>query len=252
VTAWLARVPAELAGRLASTRRRAALSMVAVIVLMLAAAVPLLYADGVPFSATDLPVDAPARLAADLAGVEGGGVGPDALFGDLPLAAGVSAVALAVVLGLAFRWRPALPVALVSLLPAAAACGLCVLVFQNGHLAGAIGQAKQGALDTGAAASLLVALVSVSAARSAAALQTSREATVGGMDPVWTARWGASAMVPGVILATLIAAAATGVLAGASLYAAREFGLAVAVGLLLDLLLLRVPLIAALARWSHG
>lgn len=252
VVAWLSRVPAALAGRLASSRRRAALSVIAAAILMLAAAIPLLHAQGVPFSAIDLPANSPARAAAEVAGGDGGTVGGDALFGDLPLAAAVSAIALVVVLGVAFSWRPALPVALLTLLPAAAACGLCVLVFQDGHLAGAIGQAKQGALDTGAAAAILAALVSVSAARSAAALQTSREAAAGAMDPEWAARWGASALLPGVILATLIAAAATGVLSGASLYAAREFGLAVTVGLLLDLLLLRTPLIAALARWAHG
>ena len=55
-------------------------------------------------------------------------------------------------------------------------------------------------------------------------------------------------LAPGAILASLIGAAATGVLTGASLYPAREFGLAVGVGLLLDLVLLRIPLIAVLAR----
>jgi hypothetical protein len=39
-------------------------------------------------------------------------------------------------------------------------------------------------------------------------------------------------------------------LAGTDLYPAREFGLAVATGLVIDLVLLRAPLIAALARWG--
>ena len=84
------------------------------------------------------------------------------LFGKLPLAAAVSAVALALVLGIALSPR-AIPVAVVSLLPAAAACGLCVLVLQEGHLAGAIGQRGQGVLETGAVASLLTALAAISA-----------------------------------------------------------------------------------------
>lgn len=252
VTAWLARAPATLAVFLASSRRRTALSVAVAVVLMLAAAVPLLHAQSVPFSTLDLPQDSPARMAAGLAGVNKGGGGGDSLFGDLGLAAGVSAVALLVVLGIAFSWRRALPIALASLLPAAAACGLCVLVFQDGHLAGAIGQTGEGALETGATASLLAALVSVSAARSASALQASREANAGGPEPGSAAAWPASFLLPAVILASLIAAAATGVLAGASLYAAREFGLAVAVGLLLDLLLIRTPLIAALARSGPG
>jgi uncharacterized membrane protein YdfJ with MMPL/SSD domain len=252
VTAWLARAPAMLAGFLASSRRRTTLSVVIAVILMLAAAVPLLHAQSAPFSATDLPQDSPARMAADVAGVSTGGGGGGSLFGDLGLAAGVSAVALLVVLGIAFSWRRALPVALASLLPAAAAGGLCVLVFQDGHLAGAIGQSGQGALETGATASILAALVAVSAARSASALQASREANAGGLEPGSAARWPASFLLPAAILASLIAAAATGVLAGATLYAAREFGLAVAVGLLLDLLLLRTPLIAALARSGPG
>jgi uncharacterized membrane protein YdfJ with MMPL/SSD domain len=107
-------------------------------------------------------------------------------------------------------------------------------------------------LERGAAASLLVALASVSAARSASAMQAEQEAASGGLQPGWAAQWIASLLVPGAIVATLIGAAATGVLAGASLYPAREFGLAVAVGLLLDLLLVRLPLIAALARRNPG
>jgi uncharacterized membrane protein YdfJ with MMPL/SSD domain len=252
VTAWLARGPATLARLLASSRGRTVLSVTVAAILMLAAASPLLNAQSVPFSALDLPQDSPARMAAKVAEVGTGSGGGDSLFGDLGLAAGVAAVALLVVLGIAFSWRLALPVALASLLPAAAACGLCVLVFQDGHLAGAIGQTAQGALETGATAALLAALVSVSAARSASALQASRKADLGRREAGSAALWPASFLLPGAILATLIAAAATGVLAGASLYAAREFGLAVAVGLLLDLLLLRTPLIAALARWGPG
>ena len=68
--------------------------------------------------------------------------------------------ALALILAIAFSPR-AIPVALVTMLPAAAACALCVLVFQDGHLAGAIGQQRQKALETGATASLLTAAASL-------------------------------------------------------------------------------------------
>jgi hypothetical protein len=51
-------------------------------------------------------------------------------------------------------------------------------------------------------------------------------------------------------MATVAGAALTGALLGADLYAAKEFGFAVAVGLLLDLVLIRIPLLAALARWG--
>jgi uncharacterized membrane protein YdfJ with MMPL/SSD domain len=252
VAAWLERRPAALAGFLATSGRRTTICAAIGAILMLAAAAPLLHGQSSPFSAADLPADSPARLAAGVAGV-GAGEGGGSLFANLPLAAAVSTVALVVVFAIGFRSRRApLPLALVSLLPAAAACGLCVLVFQDGHLAGAINQSGQGALETGAVASLLAALVSVSAARSAAILQASRDAESLGLEPGWAGYSVASMVVPGAILATVIAAAATGVLAGADLYAAREFGLAVSVGLLIDLLVLRPPLIAALARWGPG
>jgi len=192
-------------------------------------------------------------MASSVARLGAGGGGGGSLFADLPLAAGISAVAMAVVFGVGFRSRRApVPLAIASLLPAAAACGLCVLVFQEGHLAGAIGQKGQGALETGAVASLLTALVSVSAARSAAFLQASRDIELLGIDAGWTAYSAASLVLPAAIVATLITAAATGVLAGADLYAAREFGLAVAAGLLIDLILLRPAQVAVLARWGSG
>jgi len=247
VTVWLARWPAHLAGRLAGSRRATVLATSIGAALMLAAAIPLIHAQGQPFSALDLPPDSSAVKATALAGITSG-AGGDAVFGDLPLAAGVSAVALVVALGVLFRSRLALAIGVMSLLPAAGACGLAVLVFQDGELAGAIGMSEQGAIESGAAASLLVALASVSAGRSAGAMQAAQEATSGGLQAGWVAPWAASLLVPGAILASLIGAAATGVLAGASLYPAREFGLAVAVGLLLDLILVRVPVIAALAR----
>jgi hypothetical protein len=186
------------------------------------------------------------------AGVGEEGGGGSSLFRDLPLSAGIAAVALALVLWVALRDRRCVPVALVSLLPAAAACGLCVLVFQEGHLAAALGQAEQGALETGAVAALLTALVSISAARAVAAIRAAADGRALALDPARGARLAASLLLPAAIVASLIGAAATGVLAGATLYAAREFGLAVAVGLLIDLVLLRPALTAALARWSGG
>jgi hypothetical protein len=248
VTAWLARWPARVAGALTNSRRAMALAAGIGAAAMLAAAIPLVNAHGVPFSALDLPSDSPARMAAAVADVTNDLGSGDAVFGDLPLAAGVAAVALAVVLGVAFRSRLALPVGIVSLLPAAAASGLCVLVLQEGRLASPIGLTAQGALESGAVAALLVALASVSAARSASAMQTAQDVTSAGLGPGWAAQWTTSLLMPGAVVATLIGAAATGILAGANLYPAREFGLAVAVGLLLDLVLLRLPLIAVLAR----
>ena len=60
-----------------------------------------------------------------------------------------------------------------------------------------------------------------------------------------------SRTLPGAAVATIVAAAATLVLAGAGLVAAKQFGTAVAVGLILDLVLVRALLAPALARLSQ-
>jgi hypothetical protein len=252
VASWLTRRPAEATAGLAASGGRTVAWVALAAAAMIAAAVPLIDAFSVPFSAMDLPGDSPARLAAVAASVDDHALRVVSLFGDLPLAAGISAAALGLALWVAFRDRRAVLVAVVSLLPAAAACGLCVLVFQEGHLAAAIGQAEQGALETGAVAALLTALVSISAARSAGALRAAADGRTLGLDPGRGARLAGSLLLPAAIVASLIGAAATGVLAGASLYPAREFGLAVAAGLLIDLVLLRPALIAVLARWGGG
>ena len=145
-----------------------------------------------------------------------------------------------------------MPIAIVSLLPAAAACGLAVLVFQEGHLASAIGQRTQNSLETGAVASLLAGLGAVCAARSVTALGAARDERQLGLAPRWAGAGAAVRTVPAATIATLITGAAAALLVGTDLYPAREFGLAVAAGLLLDLLLLRIPLISSLARWGPG
>ncbi len=260
--AWL---PRTLAAGLAGSGHRTVLVAALVIAAMAAAAVPLGDAASRPFSAADLPAKSEASKAERItAAPSQGAAAPardrpsaeaatgqagDSVFGKLPLAAAISAVALAVALAAFFSPR-AIPVAVVTLLPAAAACGLCVLVFQDGHLAGALGQRRQGALETGAVASLLAALVSISAIRAVAALRTVRGERALGLSPALAADTTATLTVPAAICGTLIAGAATAVLTGSDLYPAREFGAAVAAGLVIDLLLLRVPLIAALARWG--
>jgi MMPL family len=223
-----------IAGVLAARGWRVGTALAAAVALMVAAAAPTLHGTSRPFAAVDL------------------GPGSGSLFGDLPLAAAVSAVALAVVIVAAFRSVRLALVAPLSLLPAGAACGLAVLVFQDGHLTAAIAQGRQGALETGAVASLLAALAAVSAGRAATAIRASRGERELSLGPVAAAEGAAAFTFPAAAVATLIGAVAAGVLAGADLYSAREFGLAVALGLLFDLLLLRGPLIAALSRWGGG
>jgi putative drug exporter of the RND superfamily len=264
----LERASGTLAGLIARSPLRTALASLVAVAALVGAALPILQADSRPFSAADLPAKSQAAKAAAIAGGGGGqdagggvaqaarpaGKAPNAhaqsLFPKLILAAAVSAAALLLVFGVGFGSIRFVPVAIVTLLPAAAACGLCVLVFQEGHLAAAIGQQRQAALETGAVASLLAGIGSVSAFRAAVAIDATRDERGLGTPPRMVAETVSGVTLPAAALATLVAGASAGVLAGSDLYSAREFGLAVAAGLLLDLVVLRVPLVAALARWA--
>jgi uncharacterized membrane protein YdfJ with MMPL/SSD domain len=263
----LAEAPRGLARFTAHSGARTALAVLVSVAAMAAAAAPVLHADSRPLSAVDLPAGSQARTATALlsesrqevaagdARAPRGNPSParangQSLFPKLILAAGVSAAALVLVFAIGFGSARLIPVAIVTLLPAAAACGLCVLLYQDGHLAGIIDQHRQGALETGAVASLLAALAAVSAVRGVAAVQAVREERLLGLEPGPAAETASEFTVPAAVAATLIAAAAAGVLAGSDLYPAREFGLAIAAGLLVDLVLLRVPLVAAVARWG--
>jgi hypothetical protein len=228
----------------------------------LALAVPALDAQTRGLGAADLPAGSPARTAAQLTGGSAGaGAGAqssaarpkagDALSRDLPLAAGIAAAVLALaVLALGHSLR-LVPVVALALIPAAAAFGLLVWVFQRGHLAGAIGQRGQGALDTGAVASVVAALAAVSAARLALALAAVRAKRRLGIAAEGASQLAARVTLPGALASTHVVAGACGVLAGADLYPAREFGLAVAIGVLIDLVVVRVPQLAVLGRWSR-
>jgi RND superfamily putative drug exporter len=259
--------PRALARFTAHSGGRTMLALLLALAAMVAAAAPILHAQSRPLSAVDLPAGSQARTAAKVlsasraedgaAGLQGTSGDPtpsrargESLFPKLILAAAVSAAALMLVLAVGFGSLRLIPIAIVTLLPAAAACGLCVLLYQDGHLAGLIDQHRQGALETAAVSSLLAALAAVSAVRGVAAVQAVREERLLGLEPDLAAETASALTAPAAAAATVIAAAMAGVLAGSDLYPAREFGLAIAAGLLIDLALLRVPLVAAVARWG--
>jgi len=183
-----------------------------------------------------------------------------ALVDWLPVAAGVAvgllSVLLFIVLGTVVPSRlraapSAVALAIVTLLPAAAAGGLLVIVFQDGRLTGPLDYAPLGAPTLGALIAAVGAIAAISAARTiqlVAGLAVEREL---GFPPRAAVPLAAALTLPAVTAATLIVAAATLVLVGADLVAAKELGLAVAAGLLLDLVLARALLMPALARLSQ-
>jgi uncharacterized membrane protein YdfJ with MMPL/SSD domain len=228
---------------------------------LLAAATPALDGTTRAFSAADLPDGTEARTAAafaqDAAAGRGDGgpktrvaaeAGDESLYPELPLAALIAAALAAGGLAVAARSPRGMILAPAALLPAAAAAGLVWLVFGEGTLAEAIGQERQGVIETGALATALAALAGVGAGRSAVAVDNARVERE--LDPgaAGVAERAAGLTLPAVVAGTVVAGAAAAVLAGTDLLSAREFGLAVAVGLLLDLLLVRSPFVALAAR----
>lgn len=188
------------------------------------------------------------------AGAEVGGYDAAALDADdelderLPLAAGIAALVLAVLVFALVR-RPFLAVGLglVTPLPAAAAIGLLALVFGEGRLTGALDYAPQGGPQLSAVLAVVAGLLAVSAARNAAyplALRGERAIAVRERPAERVARLA----LPAAGAATAIAAAASVVLVGSDVLPVKEAGIALAVGLVLDLVALRVLLVPGLGR----
>lgn len=263
----LPRALGSLAGLLGHTPLRAAITAAVALIACLALASPSIDARSRPFSAADLPASAAPRQASTaLAGTRkhershgAGHSESDAHFDSdqslppqLPLAAALAAILLAAAFVARARTGRAVLLGLASLLPAAAGIGFAVLVYDHGTLAGLLGQAEQGPLDTGAIAIAAAALVTIAAARSAGAMDAVSEERSLDPGPAGVPERAAAQALPGAIAATLIGAAAIGALAGSGIYAARELGLAVAAGLVADLLLVRAPALVALAHWGEG
>jgi hypothetical protein len=227
LTRWLAAPPRLLAQETARSAAGAILGAVALIAL----AYPLLDASSAPLGAPNASGDSLAR--------------------ELPVAAGVSALLLGV--GFAVRARSATAAILgpVSLLPAAAAAGVVVAVFQDGTgLMGALGSAQS--LSNAALGAVVVVVTGMSVTRTVAAAESIRAERE--LDPGCTgvAERSAALTLPSALVGTVVLSAAAGVLLGADLRAAQELGLGVAVGLVADLLLARAPMLAALARWGEA
>jgi len=240
-------------------RTGAALAVTAA--LMLAAASPALDGESRAFSATDLPRGTDARTAATYASdaeakpgrgspkpAEEAEAADASLYPELPLAAAAALAIAALGLGLAARGPRGALLAPAVLLPAAAAAGLAWLVFGEGTLADLLGQERQAVIETGALAALAAALAGACAGRCAVALDNARVERA--LDPgaPGVAERAAGLTLPAAVAGTIVAAAAGAVLIGTDLLSAREFGLAVAAGLVLDLLLVRSPFVAAAAR----
>jgi hypothetical protein len=243
-------------GRLAGSPVALVLVAVVAVAAPLALAAPAREAETRPLAAADLPRGSPALVAAreqaELAPPSrrhavAAAPATDAVVARLPLAAAAVAVGLALFLLALTRSLRSLVAVPFALLPAAAALGAVTFVFADGHLAGALGLDRQGSLDTAAVACALAAVVAVSAGRSVRDCLAVRASTGLGSSPTGTAELAAGLVLPGIVLASLLVIAGGAILGTADLYPARELGLAVAAGMLVDLIL-RGPELALLAR----
>jgi uncharacterized membrane protein YdfJ with MMPL/SSD domain len=237
-----------LPGAIASSRLRLCAALTLAIAPLAALTVAALDGESRPLTAAELPSGTVSRGAIEAGGSAVRGVG--SLFAELPLAAAVAAALLVVGTLIVTRRPGALVGVPAALLGAAAGLGACVLVFQEGNLSELFDLVTVDALDTGAVAAAVCALAALGAARAAAALAATRAERRLGVAPDGAAELAGALTLPGVAMATVAGVALTGALLGADLYAAKEFGFAVAVGLLFDLVLIRIPLLAALARWG--
>jgi RND superfamily putative drug exporter len=186
---------------------------------------------------------------AEVTGVDAAALDADErLFERLPIAAAIAVLAVAILL-FAFVRRPFLAVGLglSALLPAAAAAGLLTLVFDDGLLTGPLDYEPQGAAHLDALLAVVAGVGAVSAGRTAfdaTTLAAERRAR----DPSGAPLRAASLTLPSAGAATLIAAAAAGVLVGSDLVPAKEVGAGLAAGLVLDLVALRLLAAPALGR----
>ncbi len=185
------------------------------------------------------------RLGAFFAGVSG-----DVTHG-LGLAAVLVALGLAAVLALGHdtvtRLRLA-PASVHALAASAAATGLVVWASQDGHIAGLAGP---GFVYGGALAGLLVAVTAIAAGRAALAAVVSR-LEGRGLGRIGAAEVAAGLTVPSAAASTVVVAAVFGALAGVGQEAAQQVGFAIAAGVVVDLVLWRVPFLGWLARWGGG
>jgi len=192
---------------------------------------------------------AAAPAEADVGGYDAAALDADDELNErLPVAAGIAALALALLVFALVR-RPflALGLGLATPLPAAAAIGLLALVFGEGRLTEALEYAPQGGPQLSAVLAVAAGLLAVSAARSAAyplVLRGERAVAVREGPAERVARLA----LPAMAASTAIAAAASVVLVGSDVLPVKEAGSALAVGLLLDLVALRVLLVPGLGR----
>jgi RND superfamily putative drug exporter len=144
--------------------------------------------------------------------------------------------------------RRAATTAVLAFLPAAAAAGVLALVFQDGRLSPLLHYSPQGAPHLAAAITALSALVAISVGRSAFLLGSVRHDAKLAAGPRWAMARALALTAPACAATSLIVVAAAGAMVAVDLLPVKEFGLALAVGALLDFIVLRLIALPLLAH----
>jgi trehalose monomycolate/heme transporter len=139
-----------------------------------------------------------------------------------------------------------LAAALVAAIPALATVGLLVVSFQDGRLEGPLGYTSTGAVQLGSVATAVAAVAALCAAQAVALLWAAAAEGPGpGRDPISETL---SQCGPAAALACLTAIAGGIALGFASQGFLKEFGLGMAAGAVLELLVVQALLAPALLR----
>jgi uncharacterized membrane protein YdfJ with MMPL/SSD domain len=236
----------------------AALLVIAIAALV-AAAAPFATSEPAALAPGGLPADSEAARGAELAGKELGDeklssiirpTEPDDLAIRLAIAAGIAALLVTVACFALARSAASIVLGLVSVLPAAAALGLLELVFGAGRFSDPLDYSpvrEPSATAAILAATVLGAIGAFRAVRAAPLLRRT-EGPRGTAERLRRVRRLARLELAPALAASVVGALVFGALAGSELLPAKELGLAVAAGLLLDLLLVRCVIVPALAR----
>ena len=235
---------------LARGGRRTLAAALGALAVSLAIASPALDGATRTLGTADLPAGSPPVRAAELAPDAIDAATTSTLMERLPLAAALCAGLVGLCLIARSRSARTLPFGVLPLLPAAAACGLAVVVLDPEGWFSRLSVAGLGAVPAGAAAAGVSALVAIGSARVAATLDASRSERE--LDPgaPGVAERAGGLTLPAALASTVVCGAALVATGTIALDAARALAVMGAGGLLLDLILMRSPALAAAARWQ--
>jgi hypothetical protein len=225
----------SLVAWIASSRVGAVAALAVAAAALAALASPLLESMTVPF-----PAQPESAVSIELA--------QDSLLSELAVPAAIAAGICAVVAVAATRRASLLVCGVLPPLVAAAGLGACEFVFDRENVADLLGLEQRESLDTEAVAIAAGVLVAIAAARGVSALVAARDERRLEFTGPEVAEQATTLTLPPAAVSSLVAIIGAVAMITVDVYPAKELGLALAAGLLFDLVLARAPLLAFAGR----